>query len=61
MLAKTTVAIMTVAFMQAPARIATEALVLRRLRKSCPELFDGHVAAEVVAACLDEYRREVAF
>jgi hypothetical protein len=59
MLAKTTVAVMTIAVMQAPARIATEALVLRRLRRLCPEMFDGHRAAAVVAACLDEYRSEL--
>jgi hypothetical protein len=60
MLIKTTIAVMTVAFVQAPARIATHALVLRRLRQTCPEMFDGHEAAAVISACLDEYQRELA-
>jgi hypothetical protein len=59
MLAKTTFAVMTIAVMQAPARVATEALVLRRLRRLCPEMFDGRSAAAVVAACVEDYRREL--
>lgn len=60
MLTKATVAIVTVALVQAPARIVTEALVLRRLRRSCPEMFDGPACSAVIAACLEEYRRELA-
>jgi hypothetical protein len=60
MLTKTTLAVVAVALVQAPARIATEALVLRRLRRSCPELFDGHACAAVIEDCIDEYRRELA-
>lgn len=58
MLVKATVAVMTIALVQAPVRVATDALLLRRLRRSCPEMFDGRRCAAVIAACIDEYRRE---
>ncbi len=60
MLTKVTVAVIAVALVQAPARVAAEALVLRRLRRGCPEMFDGHACAAVIAACIDEYQRETA-
>jgi hypothetical protein len=60
MLTKATVAVVAVAVVQAPVRFATYALVLRRLRHTCPEMFDGRVCAEVIAACIDEYQHELA-
>ncbi|HWE10831.1 MAG TPA: hypothetical protein VG325_15880 [Solirubrobacteraceae bacterium] len=49
----------TVALLQAPARIATYVLLLRRLRETNPELFDGAACRKSIAACLDEYEREL--
>jgi hypothetical protein len=60
MLTKATVAVVTVAVVQAPIRFATYALMLRRLRHTRPEMFDGHACAEVIAACIDEYQHELA-
>jgi hypothetical protein len=42
-------------------RIVLQALVLRQLRRTHPELFDGSAAAASVAACLAEYRRAQSF
>jgi hypothetical protein len=58
---KAVVAVATVALVQAPVRLATDLLVLRRLRRTCPQLFDGPACAAAVAACLDEYQRELEF
>ena len=52
--------VVTAAFVQAPVRFAAYALMLRRSRHAYPQLFDGHAAAAAVAACLDEYQRELA-
>ena len=59
MLAKTAVAVVMVALVQAPARVATSALFLRRMRRTMPELFDGAACKAAIAVCLDEYKREV--
>ncbi len=60
MLVKASVAVVTVVLMQDPVRLATEVLILRSLRRTCPQLFDGPGCAAAVAACLDEYERELA-
>ena len=39
-------------------RIVIQGLVLRKLRRTHPELFDGSAAAASVAACLAEYGAE---
>jgi hypothetical protein len=57
---KLAAAVVTAAFVQAPLRFAAYALMLRRSRRECPHLFDGHAAAAAVAACLAEYEREPA-
>jgi hypothetical protein len=57
---KLAAAVVTAAFVQAPLRFAAYALMLRRSRRAYPQLFDGHAAAAAVAACLDEYQRELA-
>ena len=55
---KLAAAVLTAAFVQAPLRLAAYALMLRRSRRECPQLFDGRAAAAAVAACLAEYERE---
>ena len=60
MLTRATIAVVMVAAVQAPVRFATYALRLRRLRRACPEMFDGRACAEAIAACIDEYQREIA-
>ena len=57
---KLAAAVVTAALVQAPLRFAAYALMLRRSRRAYPQLFDGHAAAAAVAACLDEYQRELA-
>jgi len=57
---KLAAAVVTAAFVQAPLRCTAYALILRRSRRAYPQLFDGHAAAAAVAACLDEYERELA-
>ena len=57
---KLAAAVVAAAFVQAPLRFAAYALMLRRSRRAYPQLFDGHAAAAAVAACLDEYERELA-
>jgi hypothetical protein len=57
---KLAAAVVTAAFVQAPLRFAAYAVMLRRSRRECPQLFDGHAAAAAVAACLAEYEREPA-
>ena len=57
---KLAAAVMTAALVQAPLRFTAYALMLRRSRRAYPQLFDGHAAAAAVAACLDEYQRELA-
>lgn len=37
-----------------PTRIVMTALLLRRARRDCPEMFDGHKAAAAVNAALAE-------
>lgn len=56
---KLAAAVLTAAIVQAPLRLAAYALMLRRSRRAYPQLFDGHAAAAAVAACLDEYQREL--
>jgi hypothetical protein len=56
---KLAAAVVTAAFVQAPLRFAAYVLMLRRSRRAYPQLFDGHAAAVAVAACLDEYEREL--
>ena len=60
MLIKATVTVAIGAVVQAPMRLTVYVLVLRRLRRTCPQLFDGATCAAAVAACLDEYQRELA-
>lgn len=60
MVVKAAVALVTVALVIDPVRLAISALILRRLRRTCPQLFDGPACAAAVAACLDMYRRELA-
>ncbi len=48
----------TVAVVQAPARVAAYALLLRRQRRTTPELFDGSACLTAIATCLDEYQRD---
>jgi glycine cleavage system pyridoxal-binding protein P len=60
MLVKAAVTVLTVALVQAPVRLATDVVILRLARRTCPELFDGPACAAAVAACLDEYQRELA-
>ena len=60
MFTKATVAVLAIAVVQAPIRLAGYALALRRLRRSCPEMFDGHACAEVITTCIAEYQRELA-
>jgi hypothetical protein len=48
----------TVAVMQAPARVAAYALLLRRQRRTSPELFDGLACLTAITTCLDEYTRQ---
>lgn len=57
---KLAAAVMTAAFVQAPLRLTAYAVMLRRSRRAYPQLFDGQAAAAAVAACLDEYQRELA-
>jgi hypothetical protein len=57
---KLAAAVATAALVQGPLRLAAYALMLRRSRRAYPQLFDGHAAAAAVAACLDEYQRELA-
>ena len=59
MLTKAAAAVATVALVQAPVRLAGDVLILRRLRRVCPQLFDGPACAAAVAACVDEYQREL--
>jgi hypothetical protein len=47
----------TVAVVQAPARVAAYALLLRHQRRTTPELFDGTACLSAIATCLDEYSR----
>lgn len=48
----------TVAVVQAPARVAAYALLLRRQRRTSPELFDGSACLTAIATCLDEYAQQ---
>jgi hypothetical protein len=48
----------TVAVVQAPARVAAYALLLRHQRRTTPELFDGSLCQTAIARCLDEYARQ---
>ena len=57
---KLAAAVVTAALVQAPLRFTAYALMLRRSRRECPQLFDSHAAAASVAACLAEYERELA-
>ncbi|HEY2319004.1 MAG TPA: hypothetical protein VGH67_11950 [Solirubrobacteraceae bacterium] len=57
---KVAAAVLTAALVQAPLRFTAYALMLRRSRRECPQLFDGQAAAAAVAACLAEYERELA-
>jgi hypothetical protein len=52
--------VMTMALVQDPMRLAADVLIWRHVRRVCPQLFDGPACAAAVAACLDEYRRELA-
>jgi len=45
----------TLALVQAPARVAACALLLRHQRRTSPEMFDGLVCLTAIATCLDEY------
>ena len=47
----------TVAVVQAPARVAAYALLLRRQRRATPELFDGSLCLTAIATCIDDYAR----
>jgi hypothetical protein len=57
---KLAAAVMTAAVVQAPLRFAAYAVMLRRSRRECPQLFDGHAAAAAVAACRADYERVLA-
>lgn len=48
----------TVAVVQAPARVAAYALLLRHQRRTTPELFDGTACLTAIATCLDEYQHQ---
>jgi hypothetical protein len=48
----------TVAAVQAPARVAAYALLLRHQRRTTPELFDGSACLTAIATCVDEYARQ---
>jgi hypothetical protein len=48
----------TVAVVQAPARVAAYALMLRHQRRTTPDLFDGTACLSAIATCLDEYARQ---
>lgn len=48
----------TVAVVQAPARVAAYALLLRHQRRLTPELFDGSACLTAITRCLDEYQRD---
>ncbi len=48
----------TVAVVQAPARVAAYALLLRHQRRTTPELFDGSACLTAIATCLDEYQHD---
>lgn len=60
MLIKAAAVVTTVALLQDPMRLAADVLIWRRVRRICPQLFDGPACAAAVAACLDEYQRELA-
>jgi hypothetical protein len=47
-----------VAVVQAPARVAAYALLLRHQRRTSPELFDGSACLTAITTCLDEYARQ---
>jgi hypothetical protein len=57
MLVKTALGLAIFAVAQAPVRLLASVMVLRRSRRTCPELFDGQVCAAAVAACVEEYQR----
>ena len=57
-LVRTAAIVGTVAFVQAPARVAAYALLLRHQRRASPELFDGSACLTAIATCLAEYQRE---
>jgi glycine cleavage system pyridoxal-binding protein P len=60
MLLKAAAVVTTMALVQNPMRLAADVLIWRRVRRLCPQLFDGPACAAAVAACLDEYQRELA-
>lgn len=48
----------TVAVVQAPARVAAYALLLRHQRRASPELFDGSACLTAISTCIDDYSRQ---
>jgi hypothetical protein len=60
MLIKAAAGVVIAAAVQAPVRFAVYVLALRSLRGTCPQLFDGPACAAAIAACIDEYQRELA-
>jgi hypothetical protein len=48
----------TVAVVQAPARLAAYALLLRHQRRASPELFDGSACLTAISTCIDDYTRQ---
>jgi hypothetical protein len=59
MLTKAAAAVATVALVQSPVRLVADVLILRRFRRVCAQLFDGPACAAAVAACVEEYQREL--
>ena len=59
MLIKAAAVVTTMALVQDPMRLVADVLIWRRVRRICPQLFDGPACAAAVAACLDEYQREL--
>lgn len=55
---KTAATVAIVAAVETPLRLAVYVLILRRSRRTCPQLFDGPACAAAVALCVEEYRRE---
>ena len=52
-----TLIVAAAAIVQSPARVAAYALLLRRQRRTSPELFDGSACIAAITAALDDYQR----
>jgi hypothetical protein len=48
-----------VVVVEGPLRFAVYAVILQRSRRTCPQFFDGPACAAAIAACLEEYQREL--